>query len=114
MDVTEKARELRRKQTDWEGIFWGKVRNRKIGFKFIRQKPILYDDSGRKRAFYADFYCPEKKLIIELDGKGHDNQTEYDTKRDNILHNLGYRVLRIKNEELEYNMLKVLQKIITL
>ena len=51
--------------------------------------------------YIADFYCHEKKLVIELDGKIHDNQKEYDEYRTFLINQLGIRVHRIKNEELK-------------
>jgi leucyl-tRNA synthetase len=58
----------------------------------------------------ADFYCYEKKAVIELDGPVHEKTEEYDDFRDSELQDLGLRVLRIKNEELE-NMNEVLKRI---
>ena len=52
----------------------------------------------------------QEKLIVELDGKIHEFQKEYDKERDFILNQLGISVIRIKNEELE-NISKVLKKI---
>jgi molybdenum cofactor cytidylyltransferase len=61
----------------------------------------------------ADFFCAEKKLVIELDGKVHDFQKDYDANRDSILNQLGLQVLRIKNEELS-NVYSVLKRITSL
>jgi very-short-patch-repair endonuclease len=56
-----RARELRKEQTEAEKILWQYLRDRKFqGKKFRRQHVI----SG----FIADSYCPEEKLVIELDG----------------------------------------------
>lgn len=111
--ITELARDLRKNQTASEKLLWQNLRNRKLnGFKFNRQFPIVYGRNfdGTSLFFIADFYCHEKKLIIELDGKIHEFQKEYDKERDAILNDLGLRVIRIKNEELE-NISKVLEKI---
>jgi very-short-patch-repair endonuclease len=62
------CRDLRKRQTKAEEIFWQAVRNRKfLGNKFLRQHPIFYDLKGKESFFIADFYCHEKKLIVELD-----------------------------------------------
>ncbi|MBX6362177.1 MAG: DUF559 domain-containing protein, partial [Acidobacterium ailaaui] len=53
----------------------------------------------------------EKRLVIELDGKIHDFQKEYDANRDFILKQLNLRILRIKNEELK-DMKEVKRKIL--
>jgi len=51
--------------------------------------------------FVTDFYCAEKKLVIEVDGKIHDFQKEDDRLRDEILNGFDLTVLRIRNEEVE-------------
>jgi len=112
-NITQLARDLRKNQTSSEKILWMNLRNRKLnGFKFNRQFPIVYgrDFNGTSHFFIADFYCHEKKLVIELDGKIHNFQKEYDKERDSIINQLGLNVIRIKNEELE-NISKVLEKI---
>jgi len=110
--IKKHARELRQNMTESEKLLWREIRNRKLsGFKFLRQHPIIYKgDLTRLNYFVADFYCDEKKLVIELDGAIHESNNEYDTFRDSELENLGINVLRIKNEELK-NIKKVLQKI---
>ncbi len=96
------ARELRVNMTISERLLWEVVRGRRLnGFKFLRQHPILYGGNLlRYNYFIADFYCNEKKAIIELDGPIHDNNGEYDLFRDSELKHLGYNILRLKNEEL--------------
>jgi very-short-patch-repair endonuclease len=77
------------------------LRNRKLdGKRFHRQHRIDFEYQERKRFFVVDFYCPEEKLVIELDGKIHERQKEQDEYRTFIINQLGMRVLRIKNEEL--------------
>ena len=74
--MKEKARELRKNQTDAEKAIWRLVRAKQItGLKFRRQHPI--------QPYIVDFVCPEKTLIIELDGGQHaDNEAVvYDEKR---------------------------------
>lgn len=99
--VTDTARRLRRRQTRSERIFWELVRNRRLaGLKFTRQMPFIFECDGKRRFFVADFYCAEKKLVVELDGSIHDYQVEKDAARTAILESLGVQVLRIRNEEL--------------
>ena len=50
--------------------------------------------------FIADFYCAEKKIIIELDGNIHNNQKEYDNRRDTILNEMNIKVFRFRNNEI--------------
>jgi very-short-patch-repair endonuclease len=112
-DITELARELRKRQTPQEEKLWQYLRNRKLnGLKFYRQRPIIYGYAGRYLFFIADFYCPEKKLVIELDGAIHRYQKEYDEQRDIIIRQMGIFVLRIKNDELN-DIVRVLEKIRT-
>ena len=99
--VKEISRFLRKNQTESEDVFWQFVRNRKLfGKKFLRQHAIKYTDYDGEKFFVVDFYCAEKKLIVELDGKIHDFQKYSDDYRTNILKKLGFTVIRFKNEEL--------------
>ena len=83
-----------------------KLRNRNIlGFKFRRQHPL--------DKYIADFYCHKAKLIIEIDG-GIRNQLEnieYDKNRSYELENLGIKVLRFTNKEVNENLEMVLKVI---
>ena len=91
--LVERARELRRQQTPAEQIFWEIVRGRGfMGLKFRRQHQI-----GN---YIADFYCDEKKLVIELDGTIHDVEKvrKKDHQRDENLKSLGFTTLRISND----------------
>ncbi len=100
-----RRRELRKNQTKQEEILWEKIRNRKLGIKFKRQ----YSIGG----YVLDFYSPECKLVIELDGNQHlaKENALYDRYRTEYLEILGCEVLRIKNSELDKNLEKVLLQI---
>jgi len=95
-------------------MLWQKLRNKKLyGYKFLRQHPIIHSRFINKLYFFiADFYCAEKELVIELDGKIYENQKEYDEQRDLILKEKNLTIIRFKNEELE-KMETVLLKIKT-
>jgi very-short-patch-repair endonuclease len=101
--IKEIVRLLRRNQTPEEKLLWAFLRDRKFnGKKFRRQYPIIYTERQYKKHFFvADFYCVEAKLIVELDGKVHDFQKEYDIQRDLIIKEFKLKVLRIKNDELK-------------
>ena len=109
------ARELRQQMTDEEKSLWNYLRNRNFQqLKFRRQHPVVYEVRGFRKYFYvADFYCAERKFIIELDGKHHEfgDQKEYDNARDFILNKLGYKILRIPNDEIRKNLLGTLKLI---
>lgn len=110
--ITETCRRLRRNQTDAEKELWFRIKNRQIkGLKFLRQHPFIYqNDQLGLSYFVADFYCSEKKIIIELDGSVHDHQKEYDIKRDAVLSEMNIQVFRFRNEE----MTKILEFISSL
>ena len=89
------AREMRRLSTPAEGVVWSCLRSRKFGgYKFRRQEPI--------GPFIADFYCPELKLVIEMDGEHHGSpdMNEYDGARTEALRRRGITVVRIANRDL--------------
>ncbi|MFO0330992.1 MAG: NTP transferase domain-containing protein [Bacteroidota bacterium] len=106
------ARELRKSQTPTEKLLWANLRNRKLeGYKFLRQHPIPFNYSGEQEQFYiADFYCAEKKLVVEVDGEYHRFNKSQDANRDAALAEMGISTLRIENEEVE-DVSKVLKKI---
>ena len=95
------ARELRKNQTPAEKVFWEKVRGRRfMGKKFSRQYVIEHADIlGKKFYYIADFYCDEKRLIVEIDGGIHATQVEYDQIREAVLIEMNYQIMRFKNEE---------------
>ncbi len=109
--IIEIARQLRKEQTPSEKKLWQVLRNRKfLGLKFLRQHPIIFEIDGKTRFFIADFYCAEKKLVLEVDGGIHRHQIERDRERDSIIEKLGLKVLRIRNDEVR-DIDLVLQKI---
>jgi very-short-patch-repair endonuclease len=96
--VREKARELRRQMTHEEVILWDLLRGHKFkGLKFRRQHPLYthYNRKDEKHFYYADFYCAELRLVIEVDGPIHGTRVEYDKIRDARMLEARYRVLRI-------------------
>ena len=106
------SRDLRKKQTEAEEILWQKLRNRKFaGLKFVRQHPIYYFKNDRKKFLITDFYCNNLKLIIEVDGRIHEKQKNYDQIREELLESKLYKIIRFKNEEIEDNINGVLIKL---
>lgn len=100
----KRAQELRRQMTQEEEILWEQLRaNRLEGCHFRRQQII--------NGFIVDFYCHAASLVIEVDGKIHDNQIESDTQRDQILKAKNLKVLRIKNADIHTNLDTVLKTI---
>ena len=79
------------------------MRGKNFEYVFKRQHSI-----GR---FIADFYCPTKNLIIELDGSQHLDNKEYDQERTWYFESLGIKVIRFWNNEVNNNLNGVLMKI---
>jgi very-short-patch-repair endonuclease len=100
------AREMRHPQTPAEATLWHALRNRRTGFKFRRQHPIY--------RFIIDFYCAKAKLLIEIDGESHleQSQAEYDQVRTEYLEALGYKIIRFTNNDVRYNLNAVANKIL--
>ena len=91
--LTDRARELRRNQTDAELRLWGYLRARRLlGAKFRRQVP-----AGR---YIVDFLCKELGLIVEADGGQHTEQEIYDARRTAWLEAQGYTVIRFWNVDI--------------
>ena len=100
----ELCRKLREHQTSAEGFFWELIRGRRfLGRKFRRQHPL-----GN---FIVDFYCPEARVAIELDGDIHATQRQRDNARDSFLASRGVLVLRILNDDLLRDPLTVLDRV---
>lgn len=94
--MKEFARKLRKNMTKQEVIFWQQIRKNKLGARFRRQ--YLINDK-----YIADFYCHEKKLIIEIDGGQHCNSFK-DEQRTFYLEKYGYRIVRFWNNEINENL----------
>lgn len=86
--------------TEAERLFWNALRYRKTGTTFYRQKPLRFTMKNKTRYFIADFLCNEYRLVIEIDGKIHECQQDYDEARTYIINDLGYKVLRFTNEQI--------------
>jgi very-short-patch-repair endonuclease len=98
------ARRLRTNQTEAEQKLWSRLRRKQLsGFKFRRQFSI--------GPFYADFACLNARLIIELDGSQHADQTDRDESRTEFLRDAGYTVLRFWNHEVIGEIDQVVQRI---
>ncbi len=94
---TKKKRQcLRNNMTKWEIRLWNDLKQRKmLGFKVRRQYGV--------NNFVIDFYCPELRLGIEVDGEIHFQygRNTQDQKKDKLLKDLGIRVIRISTLDME-------------
>lgn len=92
--LTIYARKMRKEPTKAEAVVWNWIRKKQINnLRFRRQYRI--------ENYILDFYCPEIKLAIEVDGSTHDNDQVYesDQRRQDILRSRGVKILRISDEE---------------
>ena len=98
------AVQMRREMTPSEARLWERLRaNRLNGLSFRRQQVI--------GGFIADFYCRSARLVIECDGRVHENQAEYDRERDEIIAAYNLRILRFSNDAITHSLPAVLAKI---
>ena len=97
------GKRLRTEQSDAESRLWSRLRNHQLGFKFRRQH--------RVGGYIVDFFCDEKRLVIELDGGQHQTQVDYDAHRTAYLESVGLRVLRFWNHDVRAGTVAVLEVI---
>ncbi len=93
------GRGARNEPTSAEQFLWSKLRNKQLaGKKFRRQHSV-----GN---YILDFYCPEYRLAIELDGDSHFTQSgvEHDKTRTAFLNQANIQVLRFTNTEVFENL----------
>lgn len=104
--LTTIARSLRKHETPSENRPWQQLRAKRcLGYKFYRQYPI--------EQYVTDFCCPERRIVIEVDGGGHDEsqQRVKDTSRDEYLQRIGFSTLRFWSNDVENNLAGVMEEI---
>lgn len=104
--MTERRQMLRRNMTQPEIILWSKIRRKQLdGFRFRRQYSVS--------EYILDFYCPELKVAIEIDGENHSRteMKEYDFEREEIIKSFGISILRFTNKEVNDHIDNVLERI---
>ncbi len=87
----DRARRLRREQTDAERRLWMLLRRHQLGVQFRRQHPI--------GPYIVDFCCVERMMVVELDGGQHEDQRARDETRTQWLAEHDFRVLRFSDRE---------------
>jgi very-short-patch-repair endonuclease len=104
--LKERSQQLRKSMTEAEVLLWSRIRMKQIkGHWFYRQKPI--------GEYIADFYCPQSRLVVEVDGGQHYSSeiVEYDKVRNEYMKCLGLKVLRFPNTEVLTNIKGVIEVI---
>lgn len=96
------AKENRNNQTEAEKLLWYHLSNNGLGIHFRRQHII--------GCYIADFVCLKRRLIVEIDGGYHaqEEQQIMDYLRTAELEKLGFRVIRLKNDEIFQDISKSL------
>jgi len=100
-----KRKYLRNNSTKAEIMLWKELKGSKTGLKFRRQHGI--------NNYIVDFYCSEKRLIIEIDGEVHNinKQVNHDKIREEYLKSLNFKIIRYNNYDITNNLDLVLQDI---
>ena len=98
------AKQLRKEMTKEERHLW---------YDFLRQYPVNFSRQKVLGRYIADFYCPQAKLVVELDGSQHYESSgiETDAQRTNFLENYGLTVIRIPNNAITQNFAGVCEYI---
>jgi|GEM_PF-145634 len=104
--LKEVRKELRNNPTQAESLLWKNLKGKKLMGKKFRRQHSFGD-------YIMDFYCPEEKLAVELDGAPHftEEGKQADQERDAVLDSYGIQVLRFENKEVMENMHGVLGRI---
>ena len=94
------AKQLRKEMTREERHLW---------YDFLRDYPIRFSRQKVLGRYIADFYCAKAKLVIELDGSQHyeDSGIRTDAERTAVLEAYGLKVIRIANCDVNRNFQSV-------
>ena len=97
--IFQKAEMLRNKMTIQEKKMWNFLKKKPLGYKFRRQHPF--------GIYILDFYCHSKRLSIEIDGKNHAHQIDYDKERTQFINCFRVEEIRFLNENIFNNFDKI-------
>ena len=101
--LLDRAKRLRQNVTPFEAKLWSRLSRSQLGYKFRRQHVI--------GSCIVDFFCPQKALIVEVDGDTHDR--EEDAIRDRLNGHRGYATIRFTNADVGGNVEGVLQRLLS-
>ena len=77
----------------------------KLNVKFEPQ--CLFFDSNSKQTYFLDFLLIDKNIALEIDGKSHDKKVLEDMKRDMFFKKIGIKTIRIKNEDVSFENIRM-------
>lgn len=94
--LVSNAKELRKNMTKEERHLW---------YDFLKEYPVRFQRQKVLGKYIVDFYCAKAKIVIELDGSQHfeEKGIEYDTERTKYLQQYGLTIIRIPNNEINFN-----------
>lgn len=103
-ELLENARRLRWEMTPQE---------RKLWYLFLRNYPVKFYKQRIIGPYIADFYCASAKLVLEIDGSQHYDEPGqlHDSQRTAYLENLGLKVIRYSNADIDYRFEQVCESI---
>ena len=85
--LTAHAHRMRVAPSEPERVLWQALRCHRLGVQFRRQVVV--------EGYIVDFFVPEVRLVVEVDGQQHTRQRGADKRRDRALEAAGLRVLRL-------------------
>ena len=103
-NLLNKARKLRKEMTKEEKQLW---------YRFLREYPVHFKRQVTCKDYILDFYCPNAKLAVELDGSYHraSQVAEKDRIRTEYLNSVGILVMRFPNRDIWHNLDRVCNQI---
>ncbi|MCW5937181.1 MAG: endonuclease domain-containing protein [Fimbriimonadaceae bacterium] len=103
-ELVTAARRMRKEPTWAEKRLWEELRRKNVaGLKFRRQHPVI--------GFVADFCCVAAKVVVELDGEGHEGREARDSARDAQFAGQGWLTLRYPNQHVFQDVDSVVEDI---
>lgn len=91
------ARKLRRDPTTPESLLWEALRLKRLDGHHFRQQRVI-------EPYIVDFYCPQAKVAVEVDGETHLWRSMEDRERDERLLEAGISVVRVTNDQVRYRL----------
>lgn len=92
-----------KRSTPQENKLWSQLKHQALGHRFVRQQA--------HGPYVVDFCCPEKKLVIDIDGWKRRGTKEHDRERAMYFAQIDYAVLRFWNNEIQDNLSEVVKQI---